>query len=199
MVQRPVEVLLIEDSPADARLTREALLSGSVPKRINVVSDGAQALDYLRRKGEFAGAHRPDIVLLDLNLPKLGGLEVLRAIKADEDLRSIAVIVLTTSRLPQDINAAYELLANCYIVKPVELDQFYSTMRGIEEFWMSMATLPALGKGSSVLSHSGGRPVGLSGPKKDSTSAKTSHRLLSPRGTARVRINDSRGAARFRC
>lgn len=146
MNQRPVEVLLVEDSPADARLAREALEEGSVPKRITVVSDGAEAIEYVRKRGNFHSAPRPDLVLLDLNLPKRDGLEVLREIKGDPELRSITVIVLTTSQFPKDVNTAYELSANCYIVKPVELEEFYQAMRGIEEFWMSLASLPTLGK-----------------------------------------------------
>lgn len=146
MNQRPVEVLLVEDSPADARLAREALEEGSVPKRITVVSDGAEAIEYVRKRGRFHNAPRPDLVLLDLNLPKRDGLEVLREIKADPELRSITVIVLTTSQFPKDVNTAYELSANCYIVKPVELEEFYQAMRGIEEFWMSLASLPTLGR-----------------------------------------------------
>lgn len=146
MMQRPVEILVVEDSPADARLAREALLNGSIPKRISVVSDGAQAIDFLRRRGEFTRAPRPDIVLLDLNLPKRDGLEVLEEIKSDPGLRSITVIVLTTSSFSRDVNKAYELLANCYIVKPVDLDDFYSVMRGIEEFWMTMVSLPTRGQ-----------------------------------------------------
>ena len=124
-------------------------MKGPVPKRVNVVSDGAQALDYLRRHGAFKDAKRPDLVLLDLNLPKRGGLEVLRDIKGDPRLRSIAVIVLTTSSYAEDVNAAYELLANCYIVKPVDLEDFYSMMESVEEFWMSMASLPTEGRGIS--------------------------------------------------
>jgi two-component system, chemotaxis family, response regulator Rcp1 len=146
MNQRPVEVLLVEDSPADARLAREALFAGRVPKNISLVSDGAQAIDFVHRRGEYKHAPRPDLVLLDLNLPKRDGLEVLREIKIDPELRSITVIVLTTSQFSRDVNMAYELSANCYIVKPVDLEAFYHVMRGIEEFWMTLASLPTLGK-----------------------------------------------------
>jgi chemotaxis family two-component system response regulator Rcp1 len=146
MLSRPVHILLVEDSAADVRLAREALLQGVVPKVISVVTDGAQAIDFVRRRGEFANAPRPDLVFLDINLPKRGGLDVLREIKTDPALRSITVIILTTSQFPNDIKAAYDLLANCYIVKPVELDQFYAVMRGIEEFWMSLASLPTIGR-----------------------------------------------------
>ena len=141
-MNRPVEILVVEDNPADAHLAKDALLAGTVPKRVNVVTDGVQALDYIRRRGAFKNALRPDLVFLDLNLPKRGGLEVLKEIKTDPQLRSITVIVLTTSSYETDVNAAYELLANCYIVKPVDLEAFFSMMRSIEEFWMSMASLP---------------------------------------------------------
>jgi two-component system, chemotaxis family, response regulator Rcp1 len=150
MMNRPVEVLLVEDSPADARLAREALMEGPVPKRIHVVTDGAQALEFVRKRGQFANAPRPDLVLLDLNLPKRDGIEVLREIKSDPALRSITVIVLTTSQFPRDIATAYDLSANCYIVKPVDLDQFYHVMHGIEEFWMTLASLPTLGQSAVV-------------------------------------------------
>jgi CheY-like chemotaxis protein len=121
-------------------------MQGSVAKNITVVTDGAEAIEYVRRRGQFADSPRPDLVLLDLNLPKRDGLEVLREIKSDPDLRSITVVVLTTSRFPRDVTTAYELSANCYIVKPAELEEYYSVMRSIEEFWMSLATLPTLGK-----------------------------------------------------
>jgi len=146
MHQRPVEILLVDDSPADARLTRTALMEGAVPKKIHVVTDGAQAIDFLRRRNVFHSVPRPDVVLLDLNLPKRDGLEVLRDIKTDPELHSITVIILTTSQLPEDVRAAYELSANCYVVKPVDLDQFYRVMRGIEEFWMTLATLPTISR-----------------------------------------------------
>ena len=141
-MNRPVEILLVEDNPGDVRLAQEVLFEGSVRKNIAVVSDGAEAIDYLRRRGRYNRTLRPDIVLLDLNLPKRDGLEVLREIKSDPVLRAITVIVLTTSQQARDINSAYDLAANCYIVKPIGLDEFYSVMRGIEEFWMSMAALP---------------------------------------------------------
>jgi two-component system, chemotaxis family, response regulator Rcp1 len=146
MNQRPVEVLLVEDSPSDAHLTRAALLQGPVPKHISLVTDGGQAIDFVRRRGQFKHAPRPDLILLDLNLPKRDGLEVLRDIKGDPELRAITIVVFTTSQHPSDINSAYELSANCYIVKPIELDHFYAAMRGIEEFWMSLASLPTAGQ-----------------------------------------------------
>jgi chemotaxis family two-component system response regulator Rcp1 len=143
MTQRPFEILLVEDSPADIWLTREILLQGTVPKNINVVVNGEQALDYLRRRGEFASAVRPDLLLLDLNLPRRDGLEVLREVKSDPLLRSITVVVLTTSEARMDVNAAYDLNANCYVVKPVDLEAFTLAIRSIEHFWMSMASLPS--------------------------------------------------------
>lgn len=145
-IERPVEILLVEDSPSDAKLARDALLKGPVLKRISIVEDGVQAIEFLRQRGEYAHAPRPDLVLLDLNLPKRDGLDVLNEIKSDADLRSITVIVLTTSSFPRDIIRAYELLANCYIVKPMELDEFHAVMRGIEEFWMTLACLPTSGR-----------------------------------------------------
>lgn len=143
MNQRPFEILLVEDSPADVWLTRQTLLEGSVPKNINVVINGEQALDYLNRRGAYADAVRPDLILLDLNLPRRDGMEVLREIKAHPDLRSITVVVLTTSEAAMDVNAAYDLNANCYVVKPVDLESFTVVIRGIEHFWMSMASLPS--------------------------------------------------------
>jgi two-component system, chemotaxis family, response regulator Rcp1 len=141
-MNRPVEILVVEDNPADAHLAKDALLAGSVRKRVNVVTDGVQAMDYIRRRGAFRHALRPDLVLLDLNLPKRGGLEVLRELKADPELRSITVIVLTTSSYEADVNSAYELLANCYVVKPLDLEAFIAMMKSIEEFWMGVASLP---------------------------------------------------------
>jgi chemotaxis family two-component system response regulator Rcp1 len=174
-MNRPVEVLLVEDNPADARLTRDTLLEGPVPKRITVVKDGVEAVDYVRRRGAFEGAPRPDIVLLDLNLPKRDGMHVLREIKTDPALRTITVIVLTTSDHFRDVNTAYDALANCYVVKPRELDQFYTVMRGIEEFWMEMAALPTL----DPLSSKGEREnpkLPLPQKKSGSASARLSHR-----------------------
>lgn len=142
MIKRSVEILLVEDSPGDIWLTREALMQGPVPKNISVVTNGEQALDYLRKKGPFTSAARPDLVLLDLNLPRRDGLEVLREIKSDPELSAITVIVLTTSEAPIDVNTAYDLNANCFVVKPVDLEEFTVTIRGIEDFWMTVATLP---------------------------------------------------------
>jgi len=144
MKQRPIEILLVEDSPSDVWLIRQTLQEGAVPKRISVVGNGEQAVDYLRRRGPYAGSPRPDVILLDLNLPRLTGLEVLREIKSDHELKTITVIVLTTSEAAKDVNAAYDLNANCYVVKPVDFEQFTAAIQGIEEFWMSLASLPSL-------------------------------------------------------
>lgn len=143
MSSRPIEILLVEDSPGDIWLTRDILLKGPVPKNISVVTDGEQALDYLFARGRYTNALRPDLVLLDLNLPRRNGLEVLSTIKTDPDLRSITVIVLTTSEAASDVNSAYQANANCYIVKPVDLEAFTLAIQSIEEFWLSMALLPS--------------------------------------------------------
>ena len=149
MNQRPFEILLVEDSPGDVWLTRETLLQGAVPKNINVVTNGEQALDYLNRRAPFINAVRPDLILLDLNLPRRDGLEVLKEVKADPDLRSITVVILTTSEAPADVNTAYDLNANCYVVKPADLESFTMAIRGIEHFWMSMASLPTMSPSGS--------------------------------------------------
>jgi CheY-like chemotaxis protein len=137
----PVDILLVDDSPADVRLTREALREACVRNALHVVSDGVEALEYLRRRGRYAQAPRPDLILLDLNLPRKNGREVLAEIKQDPDLRSIPVVVLTTSAAEADITAAYDLHANCYITKPVELDQFLTVVRRIEGFWLQIVKL----------------------------------------------------------
>ena len=180
MMQRPVEILVVEDSPADARLAKEALLRGPVPKRISIVEDGVQALDFLKLRGPFARSPRPDIVLLDLNLPKRDGLEVLAEIKSDPALRSITVIVLTTSSYSRDITRAYELMANCYVVKPLDLDQFYGLMRGIEEFWMNMASLPTGSRNPLGPSNAQAESTAPEEPKKGSASAHSHSGVRSP-------------------
>jgi two-component system, chemotaxis family, response regulator Rcp1 len=139
---RPGSILLVEDNPADARLVREALKEAQIPVQLCVASDGADALDFVLRRGPHSRAPRPDLILLDLNLPKRNGSEVLRLLKADPDLRRIPVIVMTTSRAEQDIRGAYDLNANCYIEKPVELDRFLEVLKSIEDFWLRTATLP---------------------------------------------------------
>ena len=139
---RPVEILLVEDNPGDVRLTVEALREGKVRNNLSVVGDGVEALAYLRREGPNAGAPRPDLILLDLNLPKMDGREVLSAIKKDEALKRIPVVVLTTSKAEEDVIRTYDLHANCYISKPVDLDQFVQVVRSIDEFWLTIVRLP---------------------------------------------------------
>ena len=139
---RPVEVLLVEDNPGDVRLTREALRDGKVSNHLSVVTDGVEALKFLRRQEPYADAPRPDVVLLDLNLPKKDGREVLREIKGDPALRTIPVVILTSSEAERDISGAYALQANCYITKPVDLDQFITVVKSIEDFWFSVVKLP---------------------------------------------------------
>jgi two-component system, chemotaxis family, response regulator Rcp1 len=137
-----VDILLIEDNPGDVRLTEEALQEGKV--RINMVSvlDGVEAMDFLRKKGRYPQAFRPDLILLDLNLPKKSGFEVLDEIKGDEDLKSIPVVVLTTSQAELDIVKSYSLHANAFISKPVDLNQFLSVVKAIEDFWLEIVRLP---------------------------------------------------------
>jgi CheY-like chemotaxis protein len=147
---RPIEILLVEDSPSDTELTLEALRDFRVRNNVSVVEDGVLALDFLRRQGPYAEAPRPDLIMLDLNLPRKGGREVLAAIKGDERFRSIPVVVLTTSRADQDILRAYQLNANCYINKPVDFNQFLEVVRSIETFWLFVVTLPpGLGGGTA--------------------------------------------------
>jgi two-component system, chemotaxis family, response regulator Rcp1 len=139
---RPVEILLVEDNPGDVRLTREALKKGHLWSRLAVVQDGMEALDYLRRLAPFQNATTPDLILLDLNLPKKDGREVLAEIKADEALRLIPVVVLTTSRAEEDILRSYKLHANCYVTKPVDFARFASVVQSIEDFWFTVVKLP---------------------------------------------------------
>ena len=141
---RPVEILLVEDNPGDVRLTREALKKGHLWSRLAVVQDGMEALDYLRRVPPFQNASTPDLILLDLNLPKKDGREVLAEIKVDEVLRLIPVVVLTTSRAEEDILRSYKLHANCYITKPVDFVQFASVVQSIEDFWFTVVKLPTI-------------------------------------------------------
>jgi CheY-like chemotaxis protein len=135
-------ILLVEDNPADVRLTQEALKNGKIQHQLQVVEDGVDALALLRRQAPYTHAMRPDIILLDLNLPRKDGREVLAEIKADPDLRSIPVIILTTSQADEDILKTYNLHANGYIVKPVDLEQFFRIIKQIKEFWMSIVVLP---------------------------------------------------------
>jgi CheY-like chemotaxis protein len=139
---RPIEILLVEDSPSDTELTREALRDAKVRNHLTVVEDGVQAMDLLRQQGPYAGAPRPDLIMLDLNLPRKDGREVLAEIKEDPDLKAIPVVILTTSQAEQDILRAYNLHANCYITKPVDFAQFLQAVRSIETFWLLVVRLP---------------------------------------------------------
>jgi two-component system, chemotaxis family, response regulator Rcp1 len=139
---KPVEILLVEDSPSDTDLTLEALKDFKVRNHVSVVEDGVLALQFLRREGPYAEAPRPDMIMLDLNLPRKDGREVLAEIKSDESLKTIPVVVLTTSRADQDILRAYQLNANCYITKPVDFNQFLEVVRSIETFWLYVVSLP---------------------------------------------------------
>ncbi|HPE98199.1 MAG: response regulator [Chitinophagales bacterium] len=144
MAQQPevMNILLVEDNPGDIRLTQEAFKEGTIPKTLHVVKDGVEAMEFLRQRGKYAEAPMPDIILLDLNLPRKDGREVLADIKADEHLRFIPVIILTTSDSEQDISRAYSLYANCFVTKPVDLEQFIFIIRQIEIFWFQVTKLP---------------------------------------------------------
>jgi chemotaxis family two-component system response regulator Rcp1 len=139
---KPIEILLIEDNPGDIRLTQEALKEGKIRNDFFVVRDGVEALDFLFKRGQYKDAPRPDIILLDLNLPKKDGREVLEVIKADEKLRQIPVVILTTSKAEEDILRTYNLHANCFITKPVELEEFMHVVKTIEDFWLTVVRLP---------------------------------------------------------
>jgi chemotaxis family two-component system response regulator Rcp1 len=139
---RPIEILLVEDNPGDARLTLEALKENKVSNHLHIVKDGVEATAFLRRKGEYANAPRPDIILLDLNMPRKDGREVLAEIKDDENLRRIPVVILTTSQAEEDILRSYDLHANCYVTKPVDLEQFIKVVQSIEAFWLTIVKLP---------------------------------------------------------
>ena len=138
----PVEILLVEDNPADVRLTQEALKEGKVYNNLHWAKDGVEALEFLRRQGKHAKAPRPDIILLDLNLPKKDGREVLQDIKNDDKLKRIPVVILTTSKAEEDVLKTYDLHANCYVTKPVDLEQFIRVVRTIDMFWLTVVTLP---------------------------------------------------------
>lgn len=139
---RAVEVLLVEDDPGDIELTKEAIEKARLSINLNVVRDGEEAMAYLRRKGEFANAVRPDLVLLDLNMPRKDGREVLREIRSDSDLTSLPVVVLTTSDADEDILRTYDLGANCYVTKPVGLEQFMKVVQTVGNFWFMIVKLP---------------------------------------------------------
>jgi CheY-like chemotaxis protein len=142
---RPVEILLVEDTPGDERLTREALKEGKVYSNLHWVKDGVDAMEFLRRQGKHASAPRPDIILLDLNLPKKDGREVLQDIKNDPELKRIPVVVLTTSKAEEDVLRTYNLHANCYVTKPVDLEKFIVVVKSIDVFWLTVVTLPPNG------------------------------------------------------
>jgi chemotaxis family two-component system response regulator Rcp1 len=139
---KPVEVLLVEDNSGDVRLTLEAMKEGKVINNLSIASDGVEAMAFLRKEGRHKDAARPDIILLDLNLPKKDGREVLAEIKADPSLRLIPVVVLTTSQAEEDILRTYNLHANCYVTKPVDLEQFINVVKSINDFWFSVVKLP---------------------------------------------------------
>jgi chemotaxis family two-component system response regulator Rcp1 len=138
----PVEILLVEDNPGDHRLTKEALHEGKVYNNLHWVQDGVEAIEFLKRRGKYAQSPRPDIILLDLNLPKKDGREVLSEIKGDEALRSIPVVILTTSQAEEDVLRSYDLHANCYVTKPVDLEKFIVVVQSIDRFWLNVVTLP---------------------------------------------------------
>ena len=140
---RPIEVLLVEDDEGDVLITREALAEGKVLNRLNVASDGVEALAYLRREGRYGDATRPDLILLDLNLPRRDGRQVLADVKADTDLRRIPVVVLTTSEAEEDVLRSYDLHANAYVTKPVDFDRFVDVVRQIDDFFISVVRLPS--------------------------------------------------------
>ncbi|HDS45341.1 MAG TPA: response regulator [Methanomicrobia archaeon] len=141
-IGKPIEILLVEDNPGDIRLTREGLKEGRILNNLSVVEDGVEAMAFLRREAEYADAPRPDLILLDLNLPKKDGREVLIEIKSDPQLRRIPVVILTTSRAEEDIKSTYNQHANCYITKPVDFDQFVNVVKTIEDFWLTIVRLP---------------------------------------------------------
>jgi chemotaxis family two-component system response regulator Rcp1 len=144
-ISRPIVILLVEDNPGDVRLTMEALKDAKVLNNLHVAKDGIEALAFLKRQGKFEDAIRPDLILLDLNLPKMDGRDVLAEIKADPEFRRIPVVILTTSKAEEDILKTYELHANCYITKPVDLEKFIEVINAIEDFWLTIVKLPPTG------------------------------------------------------
>ena len=138
----PIEILLVEDNAGDVRLTQEAFRSCKIVNRLTVVSDGVEALALLRRQGHYADAPRPDVILLDLNLPRKDGREVLAEVKEDPDLKRIPVVIVTSSSAEQDVLRSYDLHANCYVTKPVDLEKFVEVVKSIEDFWMGIVKLP---------------------------------------------------------
>jgi two-component system response regulator len=140
---KPIDVLVVEDNPGDARLIKEVLNSNKIFCRLHTVKDGVEAMNFLYRNGEYSEAPRPDLIFLDLNLPKKDGREVLKEIKTDEKLKQIPVVVMTTSQAEEDIFKSYSLHANCYVTKPLDLDQFVRVVKSIEEFWFTLVKLPS--------------------------------------------------------
>ena len=139
---RSIEILLVEDNPGDVRLTIEAMREAKLSNRLHIAEDGVEAMQFLRREGRFGDAPRPDLILLDLNLPKKDGREVLAEIKSEPSLKRIPVVVLTTSRAEEDVLRTYDLHANCYVTKPVDIEQFTKIVKQIDEFWFKLVTLP---------------------------------------------------------
>ena len=140
---RPIQILLVEDSPSDVKLTFEALKQAKVANLVSHVEDGVQAMEFVRRQGQYSQSPRPDLILLDLNLPRKDGREVLKELKEDPSLRSIPVVVLTTSKAEQDVLRSYQLHANCYVTKPVNFERFLEVVQSIENFWLTVVALPA--------------------------------------------------------
>ncbi len=138
----PIEILLVEDNPADARLTMEALKDGKVRNNLTVIEDGVEAMAYLRNEGKYTNAVRPDLIVLDLNLPKKDGREVLAEVKGDPSLKTIPVVIMTVSKAEEDILKSYDLHANCFVTKPVDFTQFMRVVRTIEDFWLTIVKLP---------------------------------------------------------
>lgn len=141
-ISSPIEILLVEDNPGDVRLTQEVLKEGKVHNTLSIVENGVEAISFLKKENEYKDAPTPDLILLDLNLPKKDGREVLLDIKKDTDLKKIPVVVLTTSQAEEDILNVYDLNANCYVSKPVDLGQFIDVVKSIEDFWLSIVKLP---------------------------------------------------------
>lgn len=137
-----IEILLVEDNPADIRLTKEAIRESKIANNLNIVKDGVEAIDFLKNKGKYSNATRPDLILLDLNLPKINGFEVLNKIKQDRDLKRIPVVILTISDNHEDLLRAYDLYANCYVNKPMDITEFYKIVKSIGNFWFSIVKLP---------------------------------------------------------
>ena len=141
-VCRPIDILLVEDNPGDVRLTIEAFKEGKVRNKLHVVEDGMEAMAFLKKEGKYSDVPRPDLILLDLNMPKKSGREVLAEVKSDENLKKIPIVILTTSKAEEDVLRSYDMHANCYITKPVDLDQFVRVIKTIKEFWFSIVRLP---------------------------------------------------------